>query len=52
MNVPETPISDLAHVWHIIMACLEDYIDGLVQERRNSGALAMELHLSFINPPI
>ena len=26
------------------------YIDGLVQERHNSSALAMELHLSCINP--
>ena len=29
-----------------------DKIDGLMQERRNSSALAMELHLSCINPPI
>ena len=28
------------------------YIDGLVQERRNSSALAMELHLSCTNPLI
>ena len=28
------------------------YIDGLVQERRNSGALAMELRLSCTNPSI
>ena len=28
------------------------YIDGLVQERRNPGALAMELRLSCINPLI
>ena len=28
------------------------YIDGLLQERRNSSALAMELHLSCINPLI
>ena len=26
------------------------YINGLVQERRNSSALAMELRLSCINP--
>ena len=25
-------------------------IDGLVQERRNSSALAMELRLSYTNP--
>ena len=29
-----------------------DNIDGLMQERRNSIALAMELRLSCINPPI
>ena len=28
------------------------HIDGLVQERRNSSALAMELRLSSINPSI
>ena len=28
------------------------HIDGLVQERRNSSALAMELHLSCTNPSI
>ena len=28
------------------------HIDGLVQERRNSSALAMELRLSFTNPSI
>ena len=27
-------------------------IDGLVQERRDSSALAMELRLSFTNPSI
>ena len=26
------------------------HIDGLVQEKRNSSALAMELHLSRTNP--
>ena len=30
----------------------QQHIDGLVQERRNSSALAMELHLSCINPSI
>ena len=29
-----------------------NYMDGLVQERRNSSALAMELRLSCINPSI
>ena len=28
---------------------LQLYIDGLVQERRNSSALAMELSLSYTN---
>ena len=28
------------------------HLDGLVQERRNSSALAMELCLSCINPSI
>ena len=27
-------------------------IDGLVQEKCNCSALAMELHLSYINPSI
>ena len=30
----------------------EQYIDGLVQERFNSSALAMELHLSCTKPSI
>ena len=30
----------------------EDHFDGLVQERRNCSALAMELHLSCTNPLI
>ena len=30
----------------------EDHIDGLVQERRNSSALTMELRLSCTNPSI
>ena len=29
-----------------------DYFDGLVQERRNSSALAMALRLSCTNPSI
>ena len=29
-----------------------DYLDSLVQERRNSSALAMELRLSCTKPPI
>ena len=34
------------------LCCREYYIDGLVQERRNSSALAMELHLSCTNSSI
>ena len=31
---------------------LDNHVDGLVQERRNSSALAMELHLSWTKPSI
>ena len=31
---------------------MNDHIDGLVQERRNSSAVAMELRLSYTNPSI
>ena len=38
----------------VVANCLADfkvnYINGLVQERRNSSALAMELRLSCTNP--
>ena len=37
--------------WFIVINA-EDYLDGLVQERRNSSALAMELRLSYTNPSI
>ena len=30
--------------------CSDVHLDGFVQERRNSSALAMELRLSCINP--
>ena len=30
----------------------DKHIDGLVQERRNSSALLMELRLSYTNPSI
>ena len=38
----------------IILSCISvsDRIDGSVQERRNSSALAMELHLSCTNPKL
>ena len=38
----------VSHVYHV----LDNYIDGLVQERRNSSALAMELRLSWTTPSI
>ena len=34
-----------------IAVVLQNQIDGLVQERRNSSVLAMELRLSCTNPP-
>ena len=42
-NINKTPIRLSNIVFH-------SHIDGLVQERRNSSALAMELRLSCINP--
>ena len=33
-----------------VVVCVKARIDGLVQERRNSSALAMELRLSCTNP--
>ena len=33
-----------------ISYCIEEQIDGLVQERHNSSALAMELRFSCTNP--
>ena len=41
-------IGVVSHQWYI----LENNINGLVQERRNSSALAMELRLSCTNPLI
>ena len=35
-----------------VFATCTYWIDGLVQERRNSGALAMDLRLSCTNPSI
>ena len=31
---------------------MSQYIDGLVEERRNSIANALELHLSYTNPSV
>ena len=41
-----------AHQQQLNLLFLSLNIDGLVQERRKSSALAMELHLSCINPLI
>ena len=37
---------------HLGSVSIQDDIDGLVQKRRNSNALAMELSLSCTNPSI
>ena len=37
-------------LWFESSRSSDAYMDGLVQERRNSTVLAMELHLSCINP--
>ena len=39
-------------IWHLTCAQHPAHIDGLVQERRNSIANALELHLSCTNPSI
>ena len=36
--------------WNGVLCFTWQYIDGLVQERCNSSALALELHLSCTNP--
>ena len=42
------------HKYHSIYNCgySKNHLDGLVRERCNSSVLAMELHLSCINPSI
>ena len=42
---------EYAHGLVVLCSCCR-YIDGLLQERRNSSALAMELRLSFTKPSI
>ena len=44
----------LQKIVYVILDCaaIRQYIDGLVQERCNSSALAMELRLSCTNPSI
>ena len=37
-------------IWYELPLGHVQYIDGLVQERRNSSANALELHLSCTNP--
>ena len=41
------PVVYLAMFFKVAYWHLGHYIDGLVQEGRNSSALAMELHLSY-----
>ena len=40
----------MAQIYHIAIGI--PYMDGLVQERRNSSALAMELRLFCNNPSV
>ena len=42
----------IAYLCNFLSACIKLNIDGLVQERCNFSAIAMELHLSCINPSI
>ena len=42
----------IVYVSWFLQDIFREYIDGLVQERRNLSALAMELRLSFTNPSI
>ena len=44
------PKSGQAHEQQNMRIFYEFHIDGLVQERRNSSAFAMELRLSCTNP--
>ena len=46
------PSADTALTEQFSSVATMDQIDGLVQERRNSSVLGMELHLSCTNPPI
>ena len=49
-----TTFNGASLLWYVklVATANENDIDGLVQERRNSSALAMELHLSCTNPSI
>ena len=48
----ETHIEDFNTLLKLMFRYMPQYIDGLVQERCNSSALAMELRLSCANPSI
>ena len=50
MDHPE--LEQCCQLWFYSYPILAFYIDGLVQERRNSSALAMEWRLSCTNPSI
>ena len=45
-------VSSYGLVLFNVTPILQGYLDGLVQERCNSSALAMQLRLSGINPSI
>ena len=55
-HVSPTSCYDMVHnivnSIRVMTVTMRDHIDGLVQERRNSSALAMELRISCTNPPI
>ena len=48
----DSPAGLQLDMWNLAKCSFKSYIDGLVQERCNSCALAMELHLSSTNPSI
>ena len=52
MLVNMSSLATLEVVRMTTFVAANDDVDGLAQERRNSSALAMELHLSCINPSI
>ena len=47
-----TEIKMMKNTWLCVIFSPAHYVDGLVQERRNSSALAMELRLSCTIPLI
>ena len=52
LNVFYVKVTSSAILWLIILNSCNHHMDGLVQERPNSSALAVVLHLSCTNPSI